>query len=484
MLHDAILRVVASGTLGAHARIELMQIQFDERNLLADVVGNSDGIKRSDVEKSQTRALKALKSFEARSHSEVGFPHLPFQTQVVQAINKYAAEVRGSYDTVCVVGIGGSALGAWALDCGIRGPHPVQGAFTSGHPRLVILDNVDPDFTAAALASMNPRKTLVLVVAKSGGTAETVSTFLIARDWLRQSLGKKFGGRIAAVTTEGKGDLFELARADGYRVFGIPENVGGRFSVLSPVGLLPAALIGIDIRKLTRGAAEMTHHCWRQDMAENIALRAALCHWLLWTRKNKPIHVAFPYSNHLWGTAFWFRQLWAESLGKARTRQGDIVHTGQTPVAALGTTDQHSQVQLYIEGPNDKVFTFWSVDRFANQGRIPKTKLNLAAFDALAGKSLAQLIDAERRATAAAMVENQRPNCTVTLARVDEEHLGGFLQMMEFQTAFIGEFLGINAFDQEGVELGKKFTYGLMGRKGFEEYRKQFDAYERSRAKL
>jgi len=461
-----------------------MNIQFDERNLFAEMVGKADGISRADLERSQSRAVKALQAFEKRSHNDVGFPHLPFQAKVVQAIFKYAAEVRGSYDTVCVVGIGGSALGAWALDCGIRGPHPVQGAFTAEHPRLVILDNVDPDFTTAALASMNPRKTLVVVVAKSGGTAETVSTFLIAREWLQQSLGKNFANRIAAVTTEGKGDLFELATNEGYRVFGIPETVGGRFSVLSPVGLLPAALIGVDIRKLTRGAAEMTHHCWQQDLEENVALRAALCHWLLWTRKDKPIHVAFPYSNHLWGTAFWFRQLWAESLGKARSRKGEVVHTGQTPVAALGTTDQHSQVQLYIEGPNDKVFSFWALERFANQGRLPKTKLNLPAFDALAGKSLAQLIDSERRATAAAIVENQRPNCTYTLGRVDEEHLGAFLQLMEFQTAFIGELLGINAFDQEGVELGKKLTYGLMGRKGFEEYRNQFDQYEKKRAAI
>lgn len=226
----------------------------------------------------------------------------------------------------------------------------------------------------------------------------------------------------------------------------------------------------------------MTHVAWQPDLAANTPLRAALCHWLLWTQKNKTIQVAFPYSNHLWGTAFWFRQLWAESLGKAHNRAGATVHTGQTPVAALGTTDQHSQVQLYIEGPNDKVFTFWAVEKFPDAGRIPKEKLNLPAFDALAGQTLAKLIDAERRATAAAMIEAGRPNCTFTLQKVDEEHLGAFLQLMEFETAFMGELLDINAFDQEGVELGKKFTFGLMGRKGYEEYRTQFETYEKTRA--
>jgi glucose-6-phosphate isomerase len=460
-----------------------MNIQFDGKNLLAGVVGKANGLTRGEIERSQNKALKALKSFQKLSdEGRYGFAHLPFHAKAIQAIGRYAAEVRGGYDTVCVVGIGGSALGAWALDCGLRGPHPVQGAFTPEHPRLVILDNVDPSFTQAALDSMDPAKTLVVAIAKSGGTAETVATFLIVRDWLEKALGGESAARIVAVTTEGKGDLFALAQAEGYRTFGIPENVGGRFSVLSAVGLVPAALIGIDIRKLARGAAEMTRLAWLPDLERNVALRAALYHWLIWTRRNKPIQVAFPYSNHLWGTAFWFRQLWAESLGKARNRAGELVHTGQTPVAALGTTDQHSQVQLYIEGPNDKVFTFWAVGKFSNPGKIPARRFNLPAFDALAGQSLAKLIDAERRSTAAALAENGRPNCTVTLDRVDEAHLGAFLQMMEFQTAFLGELLDINAFDQEGVELGKKLTYGLMGRKGFEAYRQQFEAYEKKRA--
>lgn len=462
-----------------------MNIQFDSKNLLADMVGKEHGVTRSEIERSESKALKALRTLRRQSEAGLyGFPHLPFQDTAIRAVTRYAGEVNGTYDTVCVVGIGGSALGVWALDCGIRGPHPVQGAHTPQHPRLVILDNVDPSFTAQALDSMDPRKTLVVVIAKSGGTAETVSTFLIVREWMERALGRrKAAARITAVTTEGKGDLFELARAERYRTFGIPENVGGRFSVLTPVGLVPAALAGIDIRKLARGAARMTHFCWQPDLEENIALRAALYHWLIWTRKHKSIQVALPYSNHLWGTAFWFRQLWAESLGKAHNLKGEVVHAGQTPVAALGATDQHSQVQLYLEGPNDKVFTFWAVKKFASAGKIPSRKFGLPAFDALAGQSLARLIDAERRATAAAMVEAERPNCTVTLDRVDEEHLGAFFQMMEFQTAFVVGMLGIDAFDQPGVELGKKFTYGLMGREGYEQYRRQFQTYERKRAR-
>ncbi len=215
---------------------------------------------------------------------------------------------------------------------------------------------------------------------------------------------------------------------------------------------------------------------------EDIALRAALYQWLVWTKHAKPIQVAFPYSNQLWGTAFWFRQLWAESLGKARDRKGNPIHTGQTPVAALGTTDQHSQVQLYIEGPNDKVFTFWTVRKFASQGAIPKRKFGLPAFDALAGQSLARLIDAEQKATRRG-TDRDRPAQLRILIGPDRRGASWRFPAVDGvrDPRSLGELLDINAFDQEGVELGKKFTFALMGRKGYDEYRQEFAAYEKKR---
>ncbi len=459
-----------------------MRIQFDDRNLTAEVVGDVHGITRAEFKQHSPKALEALAGFKKTvEDGSIGFPHLPFQNAVAKDILKYANGVRGSYETVCLVGIGGSALGAWALDCAIRGPHPVQGAFSKKHPRLVILDNVDPVFTQLALESMDPKKTLVVVATKSGSTAETAATFLIVREWMKKKLGRKAFQRIIAITTEEKGDLYELAMREGYRMFYIPTNVGGRFSVMSPVGMVPAALIGIDVRKVFKGAAQMTHLCWQADLKKNLALRAALVHWLSLVANDKPIQVAFPYSNLLWGMAFWFRQLWAESLGKSHQRSGEFVNIGQTPVAALGVTDQHSQVQLYIEGPNDKLFTFWAVAKHRDSGKIPTSALGLGSFDYLGGQTLDKLIDSERRSTEAALVEAGRPNCTFTLERVDEEHLGAFFQLLEFETAFMGELLDINAFDQAGVELGKQFTYGLMGRPNFEAFADRFNQYEKKR---
>jgi glucose-6-phosphate isomerase len=462
-----------------------MAIHFDPTNLSAAMVGEKHGLTPEEVAAALPVAIAALAGFhKSVDEGKYGFPHQPFQTKLIREIAAYAKSVAGRYDTVCVIGIGGSALGAWALDCGLRGPHPVQAAFSTRNPRLVILDNVDPVFIQSALASMNPAKTIVVPIAKSGATAETVSVFLIVHDWLKAKLGaKRAAARIAVVTSENKGELKAFAVKNELQTFHIPDSVGGRFSVLTAVGLVPAALAGLDIAAVCRGAAAITKLSWSDNLEENVALKSALLHWLVWTTKKKTIQVAFPYANRLWGAAFWFRQLWAESLGKAQNKKRQTVNVGQTPIAALGATDQHSQVQLYREGPNDKVYSFWAVGKWADSGKIPKAKTGFESFDYLAGQSLAKLIDVERLATAASLTSANRPNCTFTLDRLDAWHLGAFLQMFEFQTAFAGEMLKIDAFDQPGVELGKHFTFALMGREGYDQHKAEYEDYEKKRAR-
>jgi glucose-6-phosphate isomerase len=447
---------------------------FDHRNTLTSAVGDQ-GIAEGELD--FARGVSALRDFRARVDSgEIGFPGLPNDQKVASDVARFAAKLRGQMETVVVLGIGGSALGAYALDAAIRGPHPVQVGVDKKHPRLVVLDNVDPGFIDAALRNLDPKRCAVCVIAKSGGTAETLSTFMIVHAWMSKAMsGKKLTERIVAVTDAHKGDLLGIAKQEGYPTFYVPANVGGRFSVFSPVGLVPAALIGLDIKKLLRGAAEANTACWSPDLKQNHALLSALVHHALDTRHAKKIEVVFSYSSYLWASAFWYRQLWAESLGKHVNRRGDVVNTGQTPVAALGVTDQHSQVQLYMEGPNDKMITFWTVGHPRAEVKIPSPK-QFRKFDScgyLTGKKLSSLFDAERRATESALTEAHRPNCRWTLPRVDEFTIGAFFQMLEFQTAFAGELYGIDAFDQPGVELGKKLTNGLMGKNGFEEWAKR-----------
>ena len=445
-------------------------IEFNYDNVKDKRIG-PEGLSPADFDKQIASA--AVGAFRSRVEAgEVGFPNLPDDKETARAIEEFAAELRPHIDDVVLVGIGGSALGAYALDVAIRGPHPLQQAPGKPFrgPRLVVLDNIDPGPIQAALDLLNPKRTAVCVIAKSGSTAETLATFLIVREWMIKSLGQKARERIIAITSAQKGDLLSVAKDEQYPLFFVPENVGGRFSVLCPVGLVPAALIGLDIRQLLKGAADANQLCWRKETSRNPALCSALVHWALDQRKGKHIEVVFAYSSYLWGAAFWYRQLWAESLGKQFDRRGRMVHTGQTPVAALGVTDQHSQLQLYTEGPHDKMITFWEVQKPRADIKISSDFSQYDSFRYLGGKSLAALFRAERVATEAALTEAARPNCRWTLPKVDEYNLGAFLQMLEFQTAFAGELYGVDAFNQPGVELGKKLTYGLMGRKGYEEF--------------
>lgn len=292
-------------------------LRFSYNNVMEDAVGG-DGLPASALD--PKAAAAAVAAFRGRVDSgEIGFPNLPADRKTADAIMEFADELRPGIDDVLLVGIGGSALGAYALDVALRGPHPLQswanatkgtanGKAKSGvRPRLVVLDNVDPGLVAAALEQLNPKRTAVCVIAKSGSTAETLATFLIVREWMMAALGKRARGQIIAVTDSEKGDLLAIAKAEQYPLFFVPGNVGGRFSVLTPVGLVPAALIGIDIGKLLKGAREATAACWSSDSKENQALVAAQVHCAL-NERGKRTEVVFAYSSYLWGAAFWYRQ--------------------------------------------------------------------------------------------------------------------------------------------------------------------------------
>jgi glucose-6-phosphate isomerase len=211
--------------------------------------------------------------------------------------------------------------------------------------------------------------------------------------------------------------------------------------------------------------------CSREKMLENPAALLASMLVEMGTAKGKPNHVMMPYANNLYLLADWFRQLWAESLGKEKDTQGREVFAGFTPIKALGATDQHSQIQLYREGPNDKVIGLVAVEKFSREVEIP-TGLGVDALQYLEGKKMGDLLNAERRATEYALVESLRPNFTITFPQVDEYHVGQFINLWQIATAYAGLLLGVDAYNQPAVETGKQATFGLMGRKGYEEHEK------------
>ncbi len=269
--------------------------------------------------------------------------------------------------------------------------------------------------------------------------------------------------------------LRALSREEGIAALPVPANVGGRFSVLSAVGLLPAAMVGIDVDALLAGAREMVERCETDDLRANPAATFAALQYLADTEAGAPIHVMMPYSDPLRDVADWFRQLWAESLGKRHTRDGTEVFAGPTPVKALGATDQHSQVQLYVEGPFDKTITFLAARDAGTEIQIPAAHPEHAELAYLAGHGLAELLRAEMLATEAALAERGRMSMTIEIERVDARSLGALLMMLQLATVYAGHLYGVDPMDQPGVELGKRLTYGIMGRPGFEEARAEWE---------
>ena len=410
----------------------------------------------------------------------------PMRSEHVTAIKGYAEKRRGRFDNLIVLGIGGSALGNIALQASLNPfTYNLEPTGKRRGPRMFVVDNVDPAYFGGVMnyvLSVDPKleKTLFNVVSKSGETAETAAQFMFIRDLLKKH-GRKGSEHVVAVTDPAKGTMRQICNSEGYFTLPVPDGVGGRFSVLSPVGLFSAAMCGIDIEGLLDGAAAMDPVCSREEMARNPAAMLAYLLVELGETKGKVNHVMMPYCNQMYLLADWFRQLWAESLGKKASLTGETVYAGFTPIKALGTTDQHSQVQLYREGPNDKVIGFVELEESgwksmpggvgdASVG-IP-TGLNVEAIKYLEGKSMAALLHAEKRATEYACVESQRPNFTVAFPKLDAHHVGQFIYMWEMVTAYAGLMLNIDAYDQPAVELGKQATFGLMGRPGFEKHLK------------
>jgi glucose-6-phosphate isomerase len=271
------------------------------------------------------------------------------------------------------------------------------------------------------------------------------------------------------------GALRHIGESLGIPMFDIPAGVGGRFSVLSPVGLLPAALTGMDIRALLRGAKDMAAWVAGAEGWENPACLFAGMQYLHYTAFDRRVSVMMPYSARLRDVADWYRQLWAESLGKAVDRQGRTVNVGPLPVKSLGVTDQHSQLQLYAEGPDDKVITFLGVGEFENAITIPAPAAEASSLSYLGGHTIGELMWAEQKGTAWALAKGGRPSITITVPRVDAYHVGALLYLLEMATAVSGELYDIDAFDQPGVELSKQATYALMGRPGYEKLAEEIE---------
>ena len=444
---------------------------LDFTNMMASAV--EGGFTDEEWRAEAGRFRNAFQATEARhKNGELGFIDLPFSKELALQSTQLAARAK-QYGDVVVLGIGGSALGPIALRTALRPPfwNQLDEKARLGWPRLHVLDNVDPVTISALLSRLDLRRTLFLVISKSGGTAETMAQYLVVRSRLTGAR-LPLAEHLVFVTDPVGGALRPIARDEQIPALDIPPNVGGRFSVLTPVGMLPAALIGIDITALLAGAANMRQRCGTGSLEDNPAGAYALLQWLADTKRGRRIHVMMPYADSLRDFAAWFAQLWAESLGKQRAG-GES--GGPTPTAALGASAQHSQGQLYMEGPQDKTVTFITVPDIDVDLDIPSAHQDNPDLAYLGGHSLGELLRAEQRATAGALARRGRQNMVLSLGRADAWHVGALIMLLELATAYAGELYGVNAFNQPGVELGKRFTYAMMGRQGFEDARREWE---------
>ena len=455
-------------------------ITIDYKNVSNKVIGDEFGL---DIESEFgiyapkiEDIIKNLNFNKDKQGAWLQWMNLGYNEETLWYVKEYAAMVVGRFDIVLVLGIGGSGLGAIAFCHALLKPHwnLLSKEERNGYPRIFFLDNIDPDEINGLLDILDLRKTLVNVITKSGSTAETMSQFMIIKDRMQNLLGDDYRKNFVATTDKQSGILMQIANEEGYKTFVVPDDVGGRFSVFSPVGLVPMALVGLDIDEIMNGIKTMDLALKNTEINKNIAAQKALIHYLMYTQKGHYITVMIPYSSRMKYVSDWFVQLWAESLGKEFDRAGNKVNIGHTPIKARGDTDQHSQIHLYNESTHDKLINFIRVDKFDTTLEIPKI-FDCTGVNYLGGKTVNELINAEADATAVALADFKRPNLTIHLPELNAYYLAQLFYMLEVQTAIAGELYNINAFNQPGVEQAKNYTYALMGRQGYEESRHELE---------
>ncbi|MCX5813676.1 MAG: glucose-6-phosphate isomerase [Proteobacteria bacterium] len=435
-------------------------IYFDITNVLSTAVGK-EGLENTSIaaisEKLQSYNMKLW----ATPYPFMDLPSKKFQfsemKRLCDTINTKKLK------NIVLLGIGGSSLGTETIFNALLKPfHNLSDTARGNKPRYFILDNIDPNKINMIIDIITPEKedTLLIAISKSGETPETISQFMIFKELLGNAKE-----RIVVITDRDKGILKEIAEREGYPVLNVPDGVGGRFSVLTPVSMFPAALMGIDIDKIMDGAKDMAQHIKEKRPDENIGIIISSILYLM-DKQGKNIHVMMPYCERLSGFADWFRQLEGESIGK-NTK-------GPTPLKSIGVTDQHSQLQLYIDGPKDKFITLiYSAD---DDRTIPDSFSYIESIDYLAGKNLRDLFYAEFLGTALSITESKTPNITILINEINEYNLGALFMLYEMVIAFLGYLYEVNPFDQPGVELGKIYTKAIMGKRGLEDKQETINA--------
>jgi len=465
-------------------------IKYNFNYVLTEKISSPISISIEELNSYKKKAQEIhSKVIKIRKNGGLPFYELPYRKEEVELVKKTTEEIRSEmgehFENFLVIGIGGSSLGGIALFRALTHPyHNLLSPERRKAPRIFFAENIDPDMINGLFDILDPQKTVINIITKSGSTAESIANFLLLQKFMVEKIGEEqFKKQVVATTDPKKGNLRKIAEESGLRTLPVPEGVGGRFSVLSPVGLFPGYIAGIDIDSLLEGAAHMDGRCKKDDIFKNPAYLNAIIHYHLHTKRGVNIAVLMPYSESLAEISLWYRQLLAESLGKKYSLSGEVVYAGQTPVKAVGAQDQHSQIQLYREGPFDKIITILKVESFKNFLNIPTLYKKHEGISYLGGHTLNELLDAEERATILALVKSGRPVIEISLPEINPYTVGQIFYLYEVQTVFAGYLYNVNPLDQPGVEAGKNYTYGLLGREGYSEFRDELDTFPKQEDK-
>jgi glucose-6-phosphate isomerase len=408
-------------------------------------INSTHGLNAEQLNFSSQEIEDLLRKIKSRNQ---GFYDILDDTKTLTKIQEFITPaLKSRYKFIVVLGIGGSALGTITLKNSLKHEHGCQ----LGQTQLIVLDNIDPDLITEVEDVINLAETLFIVVSKSGGTVETLSQYNYFRAKI-EAQNLAVTNHFIFITDPKTGLLREISQSEKITAFDIPENVGGRFSVLTPVSLLPAALIGLDIEDLIKGAKKARQAFFALDPEKNPAYKLAKIQYLLY-QKQKVMNVIMPYSTKLAPITAWYAQLLAESIGKEGI--------GITPVSAKGVTDQHSQNQLYHDGPNDKLLMFIQIQNFKNKISIPETD----NFPYLKNTTFNELLELEMQGTIDSLTAQDRPTIKLSIPELSEKSLGALFFMFQASVAFLGEMFKVNAYDQPGVELSKQLTKQYYERK-------------------
>ncbi len=439
---------------------------YDYTNLLSERIGKENGINLEDLNKIQDKIDDAFDTVFSNPTLEHKCVCENLDTVDLSKIKSLAKDIRGNFENFIVLGIGGSSLGSDALFTALsKSGYNLLPADKRNGPRFFVVDSIAPDIFIDLINNLDLTKTMFCVVSKSGKTTETMTQFFYTQKRCEELLGESWKEHFVVLTDETDNFLNNFALEHNLKVMYIPTLLGGRYSVLSAVGLLPAAVMGYDIDAIIAGAKSMLAQSQNRNVLENAPLLSAVLNYLNY-QNGKKISILIPYTDKLNMFDDWYCQLWGESIGRDLDKDGNKLcgdaRVGQTPIQVTGPSVQHSQFQLYLEGLDDKVITFIGVNNYATDDNLPKNLDKLFGEHVTDGRTFGDLLGIERMASTEALVQYSKPSETILIDHIDEEGMGKLFMFFMLKMMFSGALLGINPFGQPAVESIKKGVANML----------------------